>query len=239
MKLTLLDSLQAARARKQPAVLVTDLTIGSQALLIGEDQIGDLELNPATMTEVARARADDRSRTIQSADADGHRLFIHVFNSPKRLIIVGAVHIAQSLAPMAVLAGYDVTVVDPRGTFASDERFPGVALADGWPDDALEALAPDRRTAIVTLTHDPKLDDPALTVALRSDAFYIGALGSKRTHAQRLDRLRESGCSEDHFKRIHGPVGLDIGATSPAEIALSILGQITQQLHQMKTDRPA
>ena len=239
MKSALLDSLQAARARKQSAVLVTDLTAGSQALLIAEDQFGDLELDPAIMTEVEQAQADDRSRTIQSNDPDGHRLFVHVFNPPKRLIVVGAVHIAQSLAPMAVLAGYDVTVVDPRGTFASDERFPGVALADGWPDDALEALAPDWRTAIVTLTHDPKLDDPALTVALRSDAFYIGALGSKRTHAQRLDRLRESGCSENHFTRIHGPVGLDIGATSPAEIALSILGQITQQLHLMKTDRPA
>ena len=239
MKLALLDRLQAARARKQPALLVTDLTTGSQALLIGDERFGDLDLDPATMADAAQTRADDRSRMIQPAATDGHRLFMHVFNPPKRLIIVGAVHIAQSLAPMAVLAGYDVTVVDPRGTFASDQRFPGIALADGWPDDALEGLAPDRRTAIVALTHDPKLDDPALTVALRSDAFYIGALGSRRTHAQRLDRLRESGCPEDGLKRIHGPVGLDIGATSPAEIALSILGQMTQQLHLTKADRPA
>ena len=239
MRAALLESLQTTRAQKQPAVLVTDLTSGSQALLIGDDRSGDLDLDPMTLTEVERTRADDRSRTILPEDADGRRLFIHVFNPPKRLVIVGAVHIAQSLAPMAVLAGYDVTVVDPRGTFASDERFPGVELADGWPDDALEKLAPDRRTAVVALTHDPKLDDPALTVALRSEAFYIGALGSRRTHAQRLDRLRESGNSEDELKRIHGPVGLDIGAVSPAEIALSILGQMTQELHVTGSDRPA
>ncbi len=239
MKTSLLDQLQAARAQKKPTVLVTDLTSGSQALVIEDDLYGDLELDSAAMSELAQTRANDRSRTIKSEGADGHRLFMHVFNPPKRLVIVGAVHIAQSLAPMAVLAGYDVTVVDPRGTFASEQRFPGVAVADGWPDDALETLALDRRTAVVALTHDPKLDDPALTVALRSDAFYIGALGSRRTHAQRLDRLRESGRSDVELKRIHGPVGLNIGATSPAEIALSILGQMTQELHVSKSDHPA
>ena len=239
MKTSLLDQLQAARAQKKPTVLVTDLTSGSQALVIEDDLYGDLELDSAAMSELAQTRANDRSRTIKSEGADGHRLFMHVFNPPKRLVIVGAVHIAQSLAPMAVLAGYDVTVVDPRGTFASEQRFPGVAVADGWPDDALETLALDRRTAVVALTHDPKLDDPALTVALRSDAFYIGALGSRRTHAQRLDRLRESGRSDVELERIHGPVGLNIGATSPAEIALSILGQMTQELHVSKSDHPA
>ena len=239
MKTSLLDQLQAARAQKKPTVLVTDLTSGSQALVIEDDLYGDLELDSAAMSELAQTRANDRSRTIKSEGADGHRLFMHVFNPPKRLVIVGAVHIAQSLAPMAVLAGYDVTVVDPRGTFASEQRFPGVAVADGWPDDALETLALDRRTAVVALTHDPKLDDPALTVALRSDAFYIGALGSRRIHAQRLDRLRESGRSDVELERIHGPVGLNIGATSPAEIALSILGQMTQELHVSKSDHPA
>ena len=140
---------------------------------------------------------------------------------------VGAVHIAQPLARMAALAGYLVTVVDPRTAFASDERFPGVEVSTDWPDEALEKLQLNRRTAVVTLTHDPKLDDPALATALRSDVFYIGALGSKRTHAGRLKRLGELGFGEKDFARIHGPVGLDIGAVSPSEIAISILAQIT------------
>jgi xanthine dehydrogenase accessory factor len=132
-----------------------------------------------------------------------------------------------------------VTVVDPRGTFATAQRFPGVTLAQGWPDEELEKLAPDRRTAVVTLTHDPKLDDPALNSALASEAFYIGALGSSRTHGQRLERLREVGRSEEELNRIHGPVGLNIGSISPAEIAVSILGQMTQVLHIPLSERAA
>ena len=147
------------------------------------------------------------------------------------MIVVGAVHIAQSLVPMATLSGYDVTIVDPRQAFATEARFPGVALQHDWPDDAMSALDPDRRTAVVTLTHDPKLDDPALTVALRSEAFYIGSLGSNRTHAKRLARLIEAGLTESELARIHAPVGLDIGAVSPAEIAVSIMAQITAVLH--------
>jgi xanthine dehydrogenase accessory factor len=149
------------------------------------------------------------------------------------------VHIAQSLVPMAAIAGYAVTVVDPRGAFATDARFPGVTLATDWPDDALTALDPDRRTAIVTLTHDPKLDDPALHVALRSPAFYIGALGSRRTHARRVERLREAGFNDKEIGRIHAPIGLDIGAVSPAEISISILGQITEILHTPLAEKAA
>jgi xanthine dehydrogenase accessory factor len=145
---------------------------------------------------------------------------------------VGAVHIAQALAPMASLAGYHVTVVDPRRAFATDSRFPDVAMTRDWPDEALAALAPDRRTAVVTLTHDPKLDDPALDVALRGEAFYVAALGSRRTHAGRLERLRALGHGEAALARIHGPAGLEIGAVSPAEIAVSVMAEMTRALRR-------
>jgi xanthine dehydrogenase accessory factor len=148
------------------------------------------------------------------------------------MLIVGAVHIAQPLSQMATLAGYDVAIVDPRREFASPDRFPGVTLIDAWPDDGVEQFAPDRRTAVVTLTHDPKLDDPALIKVLRSDVFYIGCLGSNRTHGKRLERLAAEGFGEADFARIHGPVGLDIGAKSPAEIAVSIIGEVTEALRR-------
>lgn len=161
----------------------------------------------------------------------GQRCFILVRNPPPRVLIVGAVHITQALAPMAALAGYEVTVIDPRGAFATVDRFPGVALSDDWPDDAVKGLRPDLRTAVVTLTHDPKLDDPALIAALQSDAFYIGALGSRKTHAARLERLGAAGFDAAALARIHGPAGLAIGAKSPAEIAISVLAQLTAQRH--------
>jgi xanthine dehydrogenase accessory factor len=159
-------------------------------------------------------------------------VFLHIFNPPLRLIVIGAVHITQPLIRMAALAGYEVSVIDPRRSFATGERFPGVTLMDEWPDDGLEALALDARTAVVTLTHDPKLDDPALEVALRSGVFYIGSLGSRRTHAARLERLTQAGFDKTALARIHGPVGLSIGAKSPAEIAISIMAQITEALRQ-------
>ena len=149
-----------------------------------------------------------------------------MYNTPLRLIVVGAVHIAQALVPMASYIGYSVTVVDPRRSFATDERFPDVAVSGDWPDEALDALRPDTRTAVVTLTHDPKLDDPALDRALKSDAFYIGSLGSRKTHAARLGRLRELGHGEAALARIQGPVGLNISAVTAPEIALSIIAQI-------------
>lgn len=236
MKRAQLELLLRARAEKKPTALVTDLTSGAQRLLIDGDASGDLEVDDRLAAEIDRARIDDRSLTVET---ERGKFFIQIFNPPRRMIVVGAVHIAQFLVPMAAIAGYAVTVVDPRGAFATDLRFPGVALSQEWPDDALEALAPDRRTAVVTLTHDPKLDDPALAIALRSDVFYIGALGSRRTHARRLDRLRELGISDRALDRINGPIGLDIGAVSPAEIAISILGEITQTLHRPAADKAA
>jgi xanthine dehydrogenase accessory factor len=228
MKRDLLTRLLADREAKRQIALVTELASGKQVLVYRDSVSGDLALDASTLAAVRSAIQDDKSATVDSAHG---RLFIEVFNPPLRLIVVGAVHIAQPLARMAAVAGYDVTVVDPRGAFATADRFPGVTLIAEWPDDALATLDPDRRTAIVTLTHDPKIDDPALETALKSEAFYVGALGSRRTHAGRCERLKERGYGDADLARIHGPVGLSIGAVSPAEIAVSILGQLTQVLH--------
>ncbi len=214
-----LARLDQARQALQPIVLATSLPGGTQHLIPGDD-IPEA-LHDAAMT----ALRNDRSTT---AEIDGATWFLHTYNPPLRLVVVGAVHIAQALVPMAAALGFGVTIVDPRRAFATDERFPGTTISTEWPDEALDALAPDTRTAIVTLTHDPKLDDPALDRALKSQAFYIGALGSRRTHARRLDRLRELGHHDQAFTRIHGPVGLDIGAVTAPEIALSVLAQIVQ-----------
>jgi xanthine dehydrogenase accessory factor len=214
-----------ARVAGRRAALVTDLETGAQALVEDGAAAGELALDRAALDAVAAAQRDDKSRT------EG-KLFIEVHNPPLRCLLVGAVHIAQPLARMAALAGYAVTIVDPRSAFATEWRFPGIALSTEWPDEAFAQLLPDRRTAVVTLTHDPKIDDPALIAALGSEAFYIGALGSKRTHAARLGRLREAGFDETALARIQGPVGLDIGAVSPAEIAVSILAQITSVLRR-------
>ena len=212
----LLAAVQAARAGKRPVVLATRLPDGAQALLPDP-------AHPELAEPAARALAAERSGTHS---VDGATWFLHAYNPPARIVIVGAVHIAQALVPLAVQLAYGVVVADPRRSFASAERFPGVSVSTDWPDEAMDALRPDSRTAVVTLTHDPKLDDPALDRALRSDAFYIGALGSRRTHAARLARLRALGHGEAALGRIRGPVGLDIGAVSAPEIALSILSQI-------------
>lgn len=230
MKRDLLDRLLAARAERRPACLVTELSTGLQTLyVVGPDgkgaAHGGFGLDGEAMAAVTEALAADRSGTVETARG---RLFLNIHNPPARLIVVGAVHIAQPLVPMAALSGYDVTVVDPRRAFLTDARFPGIHVSDEWPDDALTALAPDARTAVVTLTHDPKLDDPALAVALRSPCFYIGALGSRKTHAKRVARLTELGFDEAAIGRIHGPVGLSIGAVTPAEIAVSIMADITR-----------
>src|SRR5213079_2058428 len=165
------------------------------------------------------------------------KVFLTVHVPPTRLVITGAVHISQALAPIASLLGYDVTIVDPRTAFASVERFPDVKVIADWPDQALPPLGIDRYTAFVALTHDPKIDDPALTHALERDCFYIGALGSKKTHARRIERLKAQGLSDDALARIHAPIGLAIGAVSPAEIAVAIMGQITAQLRQSPETR--
>jgi len=217
----LLQSLQAARADKRPVVLVTPLHGQGAQRLVGPGDDDPLAV------EVAAALRTDQARTV---DVDGGSVFLRPYSPPLRLLVVGAVHIAQTLAVLAREAGYAVTVIDPRSAFAAAARFPGVTLVDEWPDDALEELAIDTRTAVVTLTHDPKLDDPALQVALRSPAFYVGALGSTRTHQARVERLVRHGLSDHAVSRIHGPVGLSIGARSPAEIAISILAEITQVL---------
>ena len=154
----------------------------------------------------------------------------YLTDPPLRLICVGAVHITQALVPMARIAGYDPVVIDPRAAFASGDRFPGEVILEDWPDEAVAKLGLDARTALVLLTHDPKLDDPALQAALDAECFYIGALGSKRTHAKRVDRMTAAGFSVTQIGRIHGPIGLDIGAAGPAEIAVSVLAEITAVL---------
>ena len=230
MKPETLDRLIEARLQHRAIALLTDLESGDQAL-IGPDGIsGTLALPPETVQESRARLSADRSGMLDPGPG-GEKLFLQAFNPPLRLVIVGAVHIAQILAPMAALAGYAVNVIDPRRSFATDSRFPSVRLSTDWPDEALRALGPDHRTAIVTLTHDPKLDDPALEIALRSPAFYIGSLGSKRTHARRIERLTTSGFALDEIKRIHGPIGLALGGRSPAEIAVAILGEIIAVLN--------
>ena len=224
MKAEILSELVRARAEKRPVVLATQLSNGFEKLVYQTDTQAENWLVEA-VSEVLRA---DKGRV--QADPDGEDWFLNPFNPPLRLVILGAVHIAQPLAKIAELANYDVTVIDPRTAFASEERFPGVTLVTEWPDEAMEKIDLDTRTAVVTLTHDPKLDDPGLHAALKSPCFYIGALGSRKTHGSRVERLTEAGFSEDEIARIHGPVVLNIGARSPAEIAISIMAEMTERL---------
>ena len=216
MRSEALAELQQARAAKRPVVFATRLSDGFQCLLPSSS--ASAALNDAAH----RALARDENAT---KEIEGESWFLHAYSPPVRLVIVGAVHIAQSLVPMCAPLGFDLIVVDPRRSFATEERFPNVTLMDDWPDEAMDKIAPDARTGVVTLTHDPKLDDPALDRALKSDAFYIGSLGSRKTHAARLARLAALGHSEASLARIKGPVGLDIGAVSAPEIAMSILAE--------------
>ncbi len=227
MKRNIFDALQSARAAKRAVVLATALKDGRQTLIDGEKAQGDLPLSETIRAAARRALRDDKSHTTET---DAGPVFVQAFNPPLRMLIVGAVHIAQALAPIAVIAGYAVMIIDPRRSFATVERFPGVTLTHDWPDEAMDRLKLDARTAVVTLTHDPKIDDPALERALRSECFYIGCLGSTRTHKARLARLAEQGFGEKDFARLNGPIGLDIGAQSPAEIAISIVAEITSVL---------
>jgi xanthine dehydrogenase accessory factor len=213
----ILAALEQAKRDKRPVVLATHLASGRQCLL------PDPGAAPALNEAAAEGLRSDASGTHR---IDGEDWFLHAHNPPLRLVIVGAVHIAQALAPFAVQCGFAVTVVDPRRSFASDERFPGITISTAWPDEAMDAFQPDSRSAVVTLTHDPKLDDPALDRALRSEAFYIGALGSRRTHAARLKRLTDLGHTPADLARIKGPVGLDIEAVTATEIAVSVVAEI-------------
>jgi xanthine dehydrogenase accessory factor len=229
MKRAILEELIVARRAKVPVALITLLDSGTQAIVQSDKEIPQGEIDEKLVAAARLALARDRSTMVETES--GHA-FIQVLMPPRRLFIIGAVHIAQYLAPMAALAGYEVSVVDPRRAFATDERFPSVNMVKEWPDRALARLRPDRYSAIVALTHDPKLDEPALKAALTTDAFYIGALGSKQTQTNRRERLAQAGFGEEVLARIHGPVGLNLGAKTPAEIAVAILAEITQVLRQ-------
>ena len=213
------------RAMKRPVIVATKLSDGDQTLIHADrlDDAGDLA-EPA-----AQVFKTDRSMTVETPEGE---IFLHVHNPPLKMVVIGAVHIAQHLAPMAEMLGYAVTIVDPRGAFATEDRFPGAGLLAEWPDEIWQELGVDRRTAVVALTHDPKIDDPALKQALGSQAFYVGALGSRRTHGRRVDRLSGDGVPPDAVNRIHAPIGLDIGARGPAEIAVSILAEVTSRLRE-------
>ena len=222
MQLALLQALNEERAARRAAVVVTALESGAQRLVKAAEVAND-PLRPALE---ARLRSG-KSGTEETPEG---KFFLTVFAPPPRLVATGAVHISQALAPMAQRLGYDVTIVDPRTAFATPERFAGINLVADWPDKVLPGLGIDAHTAFVALTHDPKIDDPALLHALSKDCFYIGALGSKKTHAARLERLKAQGASDAALARIHAPIGLAIGAVSPAEIAVSILAEITARL---------
>ena len=217
MKGATLARLQAERAAKRAVVLLTRLSDGAQLLWPGDEM-------PEALVEASKAALG--SEEAGNVTLGDESWFIHPHNPPLRIIVVGAVHIAQAMAPMAAPLGFSMVVVDPRRAFASEERLPGITLSTDWPDEAMAALTPDARTAVVTLTHDPKLDDPALDAALKSEAFYIGALGSRRTHAKRVARLAELGHGAEAMGRSHAPVGLNIEAITAPEIALSIMAEI-------------
>lgn len=223
MRRAILAELIDCIENRWPALTVSDLGSGEVRLVRAEEVGREGALEP----ELREALRTDRSRTIKTGAGE---VFINVFNPPLRMVMVGAVHISQALIPLAQRAGYDVTVVDPRTAFATPERFAGVKLLAEWPDEVIPRLDLDRRTAVILLTHDPKIDDPALKLALTSDAFYIGALGSPRTHAKRVERLKADGFDDAAIARIHAPIGLDIGAVGPVEIALSILAEVTAVL---------
>lgn len=218
MKRETLDQLLAARANRQAVALITDLASGDQRIVPRR----------AAASDPLAAKLDEAFRFDQSGSHDGQ--FINIHNPPLRLVIIGAVHIAQSVIPIAQALGYDVTVIDPRGAFATGARFPGIALHAEWPDEVIPRIGLDPRTAMIALTHDPKIDDPALDAALKSEVFYVGALGSKKTQALRAERLKKAGFTEQQIARIHGPIGLSIGAKGAPEIAVSIMAEVTRAL---------
>jgi xanthine dehydrogenase accessory factor len=226
MKRDFLERLVAAGNKDRPVVLLRGLGNGHSVLIDDSGVHGDVIDVPDQLIERGReALGRDVSATTEYA---GEQYLLQTFSSAPRLVVVGAVHIAQALIPMARIAGYKVLLIDPRTAFASAERFPTIEISNEWPREAMQKLSLDRRTAVITLSHDAKIDEPALIAALESDAFYIGALGSKNNHARRLERLGKQGFSGETLARIAGPIGLPLGGRSPAEIAVSILAQITQ-----------
>ena len=224
MRLDVLKAMNAARRERRAGAVVTRLTDGDQRF-VEADALGADPL----AGEIEAALRMGKSGAVTHAGED---YFLTVQAPAPRLSLIGAVHISQALAPIARIAGLDVTIIDPRTAFATPERFPETPILAQWPDEALAARPLDRFTAICLLTHDPKIDDPALMIALRADCFYIGALGSRKTHSRRLERMRAQGFDETTLARIHAPIGLDIGAVSPAEIAVSIMGEIVASLRK-------
>jgi len=231
MKIDILAALNTERQARGAAIVITDTASGTQRLV----KAADVAKDPL------RAELAERLRTGKSgmAETAEGRVFFTVYVPAPQLVITGAVHISQALAPIGQMLGYDVTIVDPRTAFASIERFPDIKVIAEWPDTALPPLNVDRYTAFVALTHDPKIDDPALTHALKRDCFYIGALGSRKTHARRVERLKQQGFSDADIARIAAPIGLDIGAVSLAEIAVAIMAQITEKLREEADAAPA
>jgi xanthine dehydrogenase accessory factor len=230
LKLDILRTLNEERGARRAVVVVTHVDSGEQRLVKAADASRD-----PLRAQIEKRLRMGKSGMEETAEA---RVFLTVHVPSPRLVITGAVHISQALAPMGKLVGYDVVIVDPRTAFASPERFPDVQVVAQWPDEALPPLNVDRYTAFVALTHDPKIDDPALLHALKRECFYIGALGSKKTHARRVDRLKQAGLTDEDIARIHAPIGFAIGAVSPAEIAVSILAEITQTL-RVQADKVA
>jgi xanthine dehydrogenase accessory factor len=225
LRLDILRTLNEERAARRAVIVVTNQDSGAQRLV----KASDIRNDP--LKDVLEKHIRSAKSGIEET-AEG-KVFLTVHVPSPKLVITGAVHISQALAPMGHLLGYDVTIVDPRTAFATIERFPDVKVIAEWPDVALPPLGIDQYTAFVALTHDPKIDDPGLDIALKSDCFYIGALGSRKTHARRVERLKtERGFTDNDIGRIHSPIGLDIGAVSPSEIAVAIMGEITQRLRE-------
>jgi xanthine dehydrogenase accessory factor len=226
LRLDILKQLNAERAARRAAIVITNQDSGAQRLVLGKDVAND------PLRSLLEKHLRSGKSGMEEETPEG-KVFLTVHVPSPKLVITGAVHISQALAPMGKLLGYDVTIVDPRTAFATQERFPDVKVVAEWPDVALPPIGIDRYTAFVALTHDPKIDDPGLDAALKSDCFYIGALGSRKTHARRVERLKtERGFNDNDIGRIHSPIGLDIGSVSPAEIAVAIIGEITAALRQ-------
>jgi len=227
MDLQLLKALNEERRARRAAILLTDLGSGTDRLVREGDAVGG-ELG----AQIEKAFRSGKSGSVQ---ADGRDYFLNVHVPPPRLVMIGAVHISQALAPMARLAGFDIAIIDPRTAFATPDRFPDMPLHAEWPEIVLKENPLDGYTAVAALTHDPKIDDVALLAALEAECFYVGALGSRKTHASRVARLEAAGAAPDRVARINAPIGLDIGASSPAEIAVAVLAQVIGALRSRKT----
>lgn len=234
MKRRILHKLLECRTERQAVALVTQIESGMQCLVFadGTTYVSDQQAIELSAKVVDRARHSIDEQRSAAVEMEDSRYIIRAYVPPARLFVVGAVHIAQALLPMAALAGFQVYLIDPREAFGADQRFPGIDVIRQWPDQAIAALSPDSSSAVVTLSHDPKIDEPALQVALESNAFYIGALGSRKTHAARLSRLSAAGIDAETLTRIHAPVGLALGGRGPAEIAVAILAEIIETRYQ-------